>query len=123
MLTIFISFVNIAVVFSPNILPPSFFLYAQFMERCTACTKYMRKALDSPKFFSPMLHSLPPKFFTIIIMVLQTKFIVNHSQQQQNSNKTCKMVINTVKMVITKQCIKKNQPISAWANISRNIGT
>ena len=26
-----------------------------------------------------------------------TKLIVNHSQQQQNSNKTCKMVINTVK--------------------------
>ena len=33
------------------------------------------------------------------------------------------MIINTVKMATTKQCIKKNQPISACANIGRNIST
>ena len=53
-----------------------------------------------------------------------TKFIVKHSQQQQNNNKLVNMIINIVKMVttqVTKQCIKKNQPINQ--NIDRNIGT
>ena len=34
-----------------------------------------------------------------------TKFIANHSKQQQNSNKTCKMIINTAQNG-DKHCIK-----------------
>ena len=49
------------------------------------------------------------------------KFIENHSQQ--NSNKTCKVIINTVKIVTTKQCIKRINQLVLVQNIGINIST